>query len=166
MTTTASPASLSPAGTLDATALLAMSPADLDALFRASPAGAIPTGRGRGSVLFFPGTEIARPFDRVAGKVVWQGKDFTPATQDLKNLVTPLGVRAIRAEVYAEDSWVDRKPCTVLDYSRSSRLFGWIRDEIREVAPGVYLGVVWGVGRAFGGRRRILRFALTFPAGG
>ena len=77
----------------------------------------------------------------------------------------PTGIRAVRAEVYAQDSWLDGQPCTVLDYSRSSRLFGWIRDEIREVAPGVFLGVVWGVGRAFGGRRRVLRFALTFAAG-
>ena len=165
MTTTSPPASGRATRPLDASQLLAMPPAELDALFRASPSGEIPQGRGRGTVLFFPGTGVARPFDRVAGKVIWQGKDFAPATRDLKNLVTPLGVRAIRAEVYTQDSWYDQRPCVVLDYSQSSRLFGWIRDEIREVAPGLFLGLVWGVGRAFGGRRRILRFALTFPAG-
>ena len=165
MTTTSSPATDRTTRPIDAPQLLAMKPAELDALFRASPAGQIPRGRGRGTVLFVPGTEVAAPFDRAAGKAIWQGKDFRPATRDLKNLVTPFAVRAIRAEVYEQDSWYDQRPCIVLDYSKSSRLFGWIRDEIREVAPGVFLGLVWGVGRAFGGRRRILRFALTFPAG-
>jgi hypothetical protein len=63
------------------------------------------------------------------------------------------------------ESWVDGQECVLLDYSRSSRICGWIRDEIREVSPGVYLGVVWGVGRFFGRgrRRRVLGFALTFP---
>ena len=165
MTTMSQPASAEDARARDAQRLLEMSPANLDALFRASPAGAIPSGRGDGTVLFFPGTEVAKPFARVAHSAIWQGKDFDPATRDLKNLMGPTGIRAVRAEVYAQDSWLDGQPCTVLDYSRSSRLFGWIRDEIREVAPGVFLGVVWGVGRAFGGRRRVLRFALTFAAG-
>jgi hypothetical protein len=152
-------------GAIDADRLLEMSPAALDELFRASPAGEAGSGRSRGTVLFFPGTEVAKPFDRFASAVIWQGKVFDAQRHDLKNLVTPWSVPAVRAEVYTEDSWYDHRPCTVLDYSRSSRLFGWIRDEIREVSPGVFLGIVWGVGRAFGGRRRILRFVLTFPRG-
>jgi hypothetical protein len=100
----------------------------------------------------------------VLGALFWHGKVFRPETGDLRNLVTPLGVQAIRALVSHDESWVDARECVLIDYSRTSRVAGWIRDEIREVAPGLYLGVVWGVGRAFAGRRRILRFALTFPA--
>ena len=151
-------------GPLTATKLLEMPPAELDALFRASPAGPIPEGRGKGTIVALPGTEVAKPLNTVLGAVVWHGKVFHPETRDLRNLVSPFGVEAIRAEVSTASSWVDGRPCVLLDYSRSSRVCGWIRDEIREVSPGVYLGVVWGVGRVFGGRRRILRFALTFPA--
>jgi hypothetical protein len=142
---------------------LEMSPAELDALFDSSPAGAIPQGRGKGTIIALPGTEVAKPIDRVLGFLVWRGKNFHPQTRDLKNLLTPLAIEGIRAEVSHSTSWVDGRECVLLDYSRSSRICGWIRDEIREVAPGVYLGVVWGVGRMFGGRRRVLGFALTFP---
>lgn len=45
----------------------------------------------------------------------------------------------------------------MLDYSKTSRVAHWIRDEIREVGPGVYLGLVYW------SRARILHFALTFP---
>ncbi len=142
--------------------LLEMPPARLDALFRDSPAGAIPAGRGAGTVIAFGGTEVAKPFAWVSRRLLWQGKVFNAQSGDLLNLVSPFGLEAVRAEVYRGESWVDGAQCVVLDYSRSSRVAGWIRDEIREVSPGVYLGVVWGVGRLFGGRRRVLRFALTF----
>jgi hypothetical protein len=147
----------------DADDLLEMTAVQLDALFQDSPAGPIPRGRGKGTVIFRPGTAVAKPADRVGGTVVWHGKVFSPESQDLKNLISPFGVKAIRAKVYEADSWLDDRPCVVLDYSQSSKVAGWIRDEIREVSPGLYLGLVWGVGRVFGGRKLILRFALTFP---
>jgi hypothetical protein len=144
--------------------LLERSAAELDALFREASAGPIPAGRGAGTVILLPGTGVAKPAARVLGAVFWHGKVFRPETNDLRNLVSPFGVQAIRALVGHDESWVDARECVLIDYSRTSRVAGWIRDEIREVAPGLYLGVVWGVGRAFAGRRRILRFALTFPA--
>jgi hypothetical protein len=167
VTTTSQPAeSAQDTKALDAVRLLEMSPAELNALFATSPPGQVPVGRGRGTVIVFPGTEVSKPAARVLHAVAWRGKVFDPAGQDLKNLLSPLSVPAIRAVVYTEDSWVDQRPCIVLDYSRTSTVAGWIRDEIREVAPGLYLGVVWGVGRVFDGRRRVLRFALTFPPAG
>lgn len=147
---------------LSASRLLEMSPAQLDATFAGGSAGVIPQGTGRGTVIALPGTEIATALSRGLGVLFWQGKVFDAERSDLKNLVSPFGFRAVRAEVYRAPSWVDDRECVVLDYSRSSKVAGWIRDEIREVAPGLYLGVVWGVGRVFGGRRRVLRFALTF----
>jgi hypothetical protein len=59
--------------------------------------------------------------------------------------------------VREDSSWVDGRPCIVLDYSRTSFVASMVRDEIRELAPGVYLGVV------FVRRRRLpLRFVLAF----
>ena len=123
----------------------------------------IPVGRGVGTVIALPGSPLAHPL-AAAGGVVWRGKIVRPQTADLENLMTPLSIPAFRAVVSEGPSWLDDRPCVVLDYSRSSRTFSWIRDEIREVSPGVYLGLVWGVGRLFGRRRRtvVLRFALTF----
>jgi hypothetical protein len=44
----------------------------------------------------------------------------------------------------------------VLDYSKTSIVAHLVRDEIREIAPGVYLGLV------FLGRRHVLDFTLDF----
>jgi phosphomannomutase len=45
-------------------------------------------------------------------------------------------------------------------YSETSLLAHWIRDEIREVAPRVYLGkVYWS-------KKRLIDFALEFPSSG
>jgi len=55
-----------------------------------------------------------------------------------------------------QDSWYDGKPCIVLDYSKTSIVAHLVRDEIREIAPGVYLGLV------FLGRLHVLDFALDF----
>jgi len=141
--------------------LVVTSKVELDARFQATPAGPIPHGRGTGTVLALPGSPIARPLSRLLG-LVWRGKNFRPQSRDLKNLISPLAIPLIRAEVSTAESWLDGRPCVLLDYSKSSWVAGWIRDEIREVSPGVYLGIVWGVGRLFGGRRLVLRFALTF----
>ena len=43
----------------------------------------------------------------------------------------------------------------MIDYSSTSVVAKVIRDEIREVEPGVYIGKVWW------GKTRILDFALT-----
>ena len=144
--------------------LLRMSAVQLDALFQGAPAGDIPNGDAAGTIVFAPGSPLAKPAARVLGAVFWRGKVFRPASHDLKNKISPLGIPAIRAEVYAGESWLDGRPCVVLDYSKSSKVAGWIRDEIREVSPGLYLGLVWGIGRIFGGRKLVLRFALTSPA--
>ena len=149
---------------LSSTRLLEMSPLQLDELFKSSGPGEIPRERGQGTVIVVPGTEVAKPAAKALGAIFWQGKVFDSERHDLRNLISPFGVRAIRANVYTDESWFDGQPCVVLDYSKTSFVAGWIRDEIREVAPGVYLGLVWGVGRLFGGRRRVLKFALTFPA--
>jgi hypothetical protein len=150
--------------------LLELSQVDLYQLFRRSRPGEIPAGRGRGTPIFFPGTAATKPAAKIFGATVWRGKVFRPESQDLKNLISILAIPAIRARVYREESWFDGGECTVLDYSQTSRICRWVRDEIREVQPGLYLGLVYGVGRFFGGRRLLdVTFALSFspaPGGG
>ena len=86
----------------------------------------------------------------------WQGKIFDAKAGLLKNKILPLGLAAIVAQVYKGESWFDGKECIVLDYSQTSLVAGWIRDEIRMIQPRFYLGEV------FGGKTRIFHFSLQF----
>jgi hypothetical protein len=131
--------------------LLDMSRPELDRLFRYSPPGEIPKGKGLGTVLL--GLALAAVLAR---RLAWQGKVFDPDGRGLRNLVSPFGIRAVRARVYRDLSWSDQGACIVLDYAHTSLVAHWIRDEIRSVGQGVYLGnVYWG-------RRKVLDFSLTF----
>jgi hypothetical protein len=132
-----------------------MSPDELDTLFRSSPAGEIPIGRTKGAVLVAPGTDIAWPAKRLIHFLAWRGKVFNPQQGDLLNLILPFGIKAVRAKVYKDASWLDQKETIVLDYSKTSRIAHKVRDEIREVSPGLYLGLVYW------GRDRVLHFTLT-----
>jgi hypothetical protein len=137
--------------------LLKMSAADLDALFRNSPAGPIPNGKADGTAIVAPGTWAAEDIAGVVNVFAWQGKTFDAAHGILTNRITALGVNAIVAEVYKGPSLFDGKECIVLDYSKTSLVAKHIRDEIREVSPGVYLGLVYW------DQRRTIHFALEFP---
>jgi hypothetical protein len=128
----------------------------LGELFGAGTAGAIPDGRGRGTVLLGTGGRAARVAAALCYALAWRGKVVNARRGRLKNIVTPLGIQAIEAAVYKQDSWYDGETCIVLDYSKTSFVAHKIRDEIREIAPGVFLGLV------FWGRRHILDFALDF----
>ena len=128
----------------------------LGELFGAGTAGAIPDGRGKGTVLLGTGGRLTRVAAAVCYALAWRGKVVNAREARLKNIVTPLGIQAIEAAVYKQDSWYDGETCIVLDYSKTSLLARRIRDEIREIAPGVFLGLV------FWGRRHVLDFALDF----
>ena len=123
--------------------LLAMSQADLDDLFRRSPTGEAPTGDTQGTAVVAPGTALSRPVASLVGLLLWQGKVFDGTRHRLRNKISPFGLRLIAAQVYKAPSWLDRRECIVLDYSRASLVAFFIRDEIREVSPGLFLGIVY-----------------------
>ena len=125
--------------------LMGMGQAELDALYRdVELPGAIPVGDTLGTALVLPGRAIGRAAGTAVRRLFWQGKVFDPTSGTLKNKVSPFGIRAIRARVDVGDSWLDRGTrAVVLDYSRTSLVARFIRDEIREVGPGVWLGKVF-----------------------
>jgi len=138
--------------------LVTMSADELDELFRKSPAGEIPEGEANGQVLL--GSEhdrVSETAAQVAHLIAWQGKVFDREKGLLVNKVGPFGTELIRAKVYKEPSWFDGNETIVLDYSDTSVVARWIRDEIREVAPHLYLGLV------FWDDDKILHFSLKFP---
>ena len=140
----------------DVQQLLRMTQAQLDELFTNSPVGDIPDGEGKGTAIIASGTAFSPEIASFINHFAWQGKIFDAKAGLLKNKILPFGIAAIVAQVYKGESWFDKKECIVLDYSQTSLVAGWIRDEIREIEPKFYLGEV------FGGRTRIFHFTLQF----
>lgn len=141
---------------MDVAHLLTMSQAQLDELFTQSPAGPIPNGPAKGTAIIAPGTVFSKEIAEVINLFAWQGKTFDAQRGVLTNKVSILGFNAILAEVYKGESWLDHKECIVLDYSKTSLVAHWIRDEIRLIAPNFYLGVVYW------GQKRLIDFCLEF----
>ena len=138
--------------------LLEMSSDDLDNLFRSSEPGEIPNGEADGTAIVAAGTKWSPEIAQFVNHFVWQGKTFDAATGTLRNRILPFGMSAILAKVYKGESWLDQKPCIVLDYSETSVVAHWIRDEIRLLQPGLYLGLVYW------DKDRLIHFAVQFPA--
>ena len=137
--------------------LMKMKQAELDELFRNSPAGPIPNGEAEGTAIIAPGTELEGAAAKFIHLFAWQGKVFDAKKGELRNKILPVGFKAIIAKVYKDKSWFDGQECIVLDYSHTSLLARWIRDEIRQVGDGVYLGIVYW------GKKKLIDFALKFP---
>ncbi len=120
--------------------LLRMSPGELEAIYRQGVAAAIPEGRVRGTALLAPGTWRTRPM-AIGTRLVWQGKIIEPGQATAVNRF--FGLRIIRGQLYQGPSWLDGAPSLVLDYSQTSRIYAGNRDEIRQVAPGLFLGLMY-----------------------
>ena len=137
--------------------LLDLSGDQLDELFRSSPAGEIPNGDADGRVLVGSGNDdVSDKVAWIARTLAWKGKVFNREKGDLKNKILPFGIKAVRAKVYKEASWFDGEETIVLDYSKTSFFARKVRDEIREVAPGLFLGLVYWK------KDKVLHFSLDF----
>ena len=123
--------------TLDDLASLAAP--QLEALYRQGGVGPVPQGKVRGLALY-PDARFPRAKSRAA-RVAWQGKVFDPASNTATNRF--FGVRVIKGSVYPGQSWLDGGPSLILDYQNMSRVYGNYRDEIRQIAPGLYLGLMY-----------------------
>jgi hypothetical protein len=136
--------------------LLKMSQVQLDDLFTQSSPGEIPNGEAQGTAIIARGTSYTEEIAAFINLFAWQGKTFDAKKGALTNRILPLGLNAIIARVYTAPSWLDGKECIVLDYSETSLVAHRIRDEIRQIAPGLYLGkVYWD-------KKRLFDFALKF----
>ena len=140
----------------DVPQLLKMTQQQLDDLFKQSEAGPLPDGQADGTAIIAPGTNFSPQIAEFVKHFAWQGKVFDAKKGVLRNRILPFGLNAIIATVYKEPSWLDGKECIVLDYSDTSLVAHWIRDEIRLIGPGMYLGkVYWD-------KQRLIDFVLQF----
>jgi hypothetical protein len=141
-----------------ASQLLAMSQQQLDDLFSASAAGDIPNGEAEGTAIIASGTIFSPEIAALINIFGWKGKTFDGAHGTLTNRILAFGLNAIVAEVYKAASWFDDKDCIVLDYSKTSLVAKHVRDEIREISPGTYLGLVYW------DKDRTIHFSLQVPS--
>jgi len=138
---------------------LQMSREELDEIYKNASAGELPNGDTRGTAIL-AGSLFSKSVAALARLFAWQGKVFdifAPSADAgvLVNKISYFSLTFIVAKVYRDASWMDGKDTIVIDYSKTSFFAKAIRDEIREIEPGVYLGKVWW------GKKRVLDFALA-----
>lgn len=136
--------------------LLTKTESELTALFSDAKAGPIPNGDAQGTAIIAPGTTFTPEIAKFINFFAWQGKIFDAEKMALLNKITVFGLDAILAHIIREPSWIDGKECIVLDYSKTSVVAHWVRDEIRLISPGLYLG------RVFWKEQYLIFFALQF----
>jgi hypothetical protein len=126
---------------LDRSRLLKMSCEQLDQLFANSPAGSLPDGESRDSVIAC--TWFRKVFAWLVHCLFWQGHVFDAKNGAVINRITPFSFRAVKGVLKPGKSLFDQKDCIAIDYTTTSFIARPIRDEIRQVAPGLYLGRVY-----------------------
>ncbi len=120
--------------------LVRMNHCQLLTLYANAETGPIPHGYTPGLAIFSPGRPLTMAKARLTSKTLWQGKTFF----DDDHLVNKVcGLQAINAAVYRGASWYDGRPSIIIDYTDSRWPASHYRDEIREVSPGIYLGLMY-----------------------
>jgi hypothetical protein len=147
-------------GVVSTRQLLNMRRKTLEELYKGLNPGPIPDGESDGVASREPGTELGRISQAVLG-AFWQGKVFDRAHGVLVNRLAT--GEMIKAKVFYGDSWLDGKTSIIIDYQDTSAVAGFIRDEIREAAPGIYLGFAFER-QDDGPARANIVFALDFNA--
>lgn len=120
--------------------LTCMSWAELETIYRSAKPGDVPVGFVRGRTLYHPCAALAHVRTNIANRL-WKGKHFYPEDATLINQWP--GFRAIRADISMGTSWLDGQPAHILDYADKSFVWRDVRDEMRQVGPGLYVGAMY-----------------------
>lgn len=108
---------------------------ELTQLFEQAAPGALPLGDARGKALIL--TDAKRPRLQVRlANLAWKGKHFDSDGAFINQWP---GFQALTGHTELGVSGHDGKPCLVLQYPPETPLFGNTFDEMRQVAPGLYL---------------------------
>jgi hypothetical protein len=112
---------------------------ELVRIYRCGVPKPVPCGYTPGLVIFKPGSMITTPVSQVLKCTAWQGKYF-PGDGTMVN--RQFWVPTIKAAIEDGQSWIDGGPSLIFDYADTSLVCTHYRDEVREVSPGVFLGVM------------------------
>jgi hypothetical protein len=97
----------------------------------------LPHGDARGIAMLFRTAASRRCLPR---RRAWsgKGKSVDASAGTLVNRV--FGLRLIPAKVYEGESWFDNGRAIIIDYQDTSWSFFYMRDEVRRIADGLFLG--------------------------
>ena len=93
-------------------------------------------GFARGHVLMMANTPFPKLKVRI-GNRTWKGKHFEEDGEFINQFS---GFKALESKAVLGESWFDGQPCIIMEYPPKTPLFGNLRDEIRQIGPGFYLG--------------------------
>ena len=77
----------------------------------------------------------------MSSNALWKGKSAEEDGHFVNRWLG--GIRAIDSQYVVGPSWVDGKPSVILEYAAGTKVFANTHDELREIAPGLYLGPVY-----------------------
>lgn len=117
---------------------LRMSPHELCVQFSLGTA-AQPVGKLRGRVLWVDDAKLPR-LRGLTQSLLWRGKEFACDGSFTNRFV---GFTALPSRGAVAESWADGAAAFVMEYPPGTPLFGRYRDELRQVAPDVWLGRAW-----------------------
>jgi hypothetical protein len=117
-----------------------MSLCQLEEIFRHAPLGTPLVGNGRGRLLC--STDPRHPRLKVlCSNALWKGKVAEPDGHFTNRWLG--GIRAIESQYLIGPSWVDGRDAVIMEYLPGTPLLANTHDELREVAPGLYLGPLY-----------------------
>jgi hypothetical protein len=119
--------------------LARLGPCELQCLFTQAEIGHPLVGTARGRLLYLT-DKMPRIKVRMANSV-WRGKTADEDGSFSNRWVG--GINWIDSHYVVGPSWVDGKPAIIMEYPAGTRLFWNMHDELREVAPGLYMGPVY-----------------------
>ncbi|MBX9584925.1 MAG: hypothetical protein K2X87_31865 [Gemmataceae bacterium] len=128
-----------PGGPLTERDLRRMDAAQLRALFLGSDMGTPLVGEARGRLVSL--ADRRGPIKTGLTNAAWKGKTAEPDGTFVNRWVG--GVHAIRSHYEVGPSLLDGRPALVVEYPPGTPILGKTRDELREVAPGLYLGPLY-----------------------
>jgi hypothetical protein len=120
--------------------LVGLSRCQLEALFTHAELTHPFIGTARGRLVYLADRRLPKIKLQVSA-ALWRGK---MATEDGYFVNRWIGGRnAIDAHWVIGPSWVDGRPAVIMEYPPGTKLFWNMHDELREIAPGLYLGPVY-----------------------
>lgn len=120
--------------------LIRMDACQLQEVYRNGKMCATPCGAVKGWAILSAGKPISVPRTYLT-RLMWQGKEFSCDGTMMINRA--FGTKMVQAQVFPDTSWFDGQPTLAFDYQCTSKLFGKVRDEVREICPGTYLGLTY-----------------------
>lgn len=117
-----------------------MSECELAALYASSDVGTPFSGPMDGKILLI--TDAKCPKLRAKFQnIAWKGKNAQPDGTFVNRWVG--GIEKIGSRYEIAPSWIDGKPAIVVEYPSDTKLLWNMRDEVRQVAPGLYMGPIF-----------------------